>query len=61
VDLLTLVMAGVVLATVYSFVAGISAMAIDGEVGHHTSLQWMVRRVAFQAVAVLFILIALLG
>lgn len=59
-DLLTLAMAAVVFATVYSFAAGISAMAVDGEVGHHTSLQWMVRRVAFQAVAVLFILIALL-
>ena len=60
-DLLTLAMAAVVFATVYSFAAGISAMAVDGEVGRHTSLQWMVRRVAFQAVAVLFILIALLA
>jgi len=60
-DLLTLVMAAVVAATVYSFVAGISAMVVDGEVAHHSSLEWMVRRVAFQAVAVLLVLIALLA
>jgi hypothetical protein len=35
-------------------------MIADGPVGRHTSLQWMVRRVAFQAIAVLFVLIALL-
>ena len=58
-ELPTLVMIAVILATVYSLAAGISAMIADGEVGRHTSLQWMVRRVAFQAVAVLFVLIAL--
>ena len=59
-ELPALVMAIVILATVYSLAAGVAAMIADGEVGHHTSLQWMVRRVAFQAIAVVFVLVALL-
>lgn len=59
-DLPTLAMVAVIFATLYSLAAGISAMIADGDVGRHSSLQWMVRRVAFQAVAILFVLIALL-
>lgn len=46
------VMTGMVLAaaivTVATLVAGISAMATDGEVGHRSSGEWMVARVASQ-------------
>ena len=48
------------LATIGSLVAGVTSMATDGEVGHHTSAEWMGLRVAFQAVALLMILIALI-
>lgn len=47
------------LATVVSLASGIASMAYDGEVGHYNSAQWMVWRVAFQAVAFLLILFAL--
>ena len=48
-------------AAVFSLVSGISSMAVGGEVNHHTSEQWMGRRVAFQAAALLFIALALIG
>jgi hypothetical protein len=47
-------------ATVFSLVGGISSMAVDGEVGHLRSEQWMVARVLAQAVAVLFVVFVLL-
>lgn len=49
------------LATVVSLIAGIRSMAVDGEVGHLSSAQWMVRRVEFQALAFGLILLALLS
>ncbi|HET9386715.1 MAG TPA: HIG1 domain-containing protein [Gemmatimonadales bacterium] len=48
------------LATIGSLAAGVTSMATNAEVGHLRSEQWMGWRVAFQAVALLFILIALL-
>lgn len=41
-----------------SLAFGIAAMAHGGEVGHRTSAQWMTMRVAFQAVALVLILMA---
>jgi len=44
------------LATIFALASGVAAMAHHGEVGHHSSEEWMVRRVVFQAVAFLIIL-----
>ena len=46
-------------AAVVALISGISSMASDGEVGHLDSGHWMQRRVAFQAVAFLLILLAI--
>lgn len=43
-----------------SLVLGIAAMVNHGNVGHHTSDQWMAARVGFQGLALALILIALL-
>jgi hypothetical protein len=48
-------------ATLYAFASGISAMAVDGEVGHHSSVEWMAMRVGFQALAVAAVLLALVA
>jgi hypothetical protein len=47
--------------TLYAFVSGISAMAVDGQVGRHSSVEWMAMRVGFQALAVAAVLLALLA
>lgn len=50
-SLLTLLIIAAVLGVVTSFVMGIAAMTNHGQVGHHTSAQWMTLRVVFQALA----------
>ena len=40
---------------------GVSAMAVDGQVAHHDSTHWMIRRVAFQAAALALVLLAVLS
>jgi hypothetical protein len=55
----TVVVLAAALATVVALVSGISSMVTDGEVGHLDSNHWMVRRVAFQAVAFLLVLLAI--
>jgi hypothetical protein len=57
---LTLLVAAAFVATLVAFAFGIASMVYDAEAGHGTSVQWMGRRVGFQALAVLLILIALL-
>jgi hypothetical protein len=47
-------------AAVLALVSGLGAMAINGAVANLRSEQWMQWRVAFQAAALLFILIAVL-
>jgi membrane protein implicated in regulation of membrane protease activity len=47
-------------ATVFSLISGITAMATHGEVGHHGSNDWMFRRVGFQALAVVLLIVAML-
>jgi len=59
-SMLTVLVLAALLATIGSLLAGISSMATDGEVAHLRSEQWMVRRVEFQALALLLILLALL-
>ena len=55
----TVVVLAAVLATVVALVSGISSMATDHQVGHLDSAHWMVRRVAYQAVAFLLVLLAI--
>ena len=55
----TVVVLAAALATVVALVSGISSMATDHQVGHLDSAHWMVRRVAFQAVAFLLVLLAI--
>ena len=59
-NILTLLVLLAAAATVVSLVSGISSMAYGGEIGHRNSAQWMVLRVAFQAAALLLIVMALL-
>ena len=54
----TVVVLATILATVVALVSGISSMVTDHQVGHVDSLHWMVRRVEFQAVAILVVLVA---
>ena len=58
-SILTLLVMVAVVATIVALVAGICSMAADGEVGRLNSVQWMVRRVVFQAAAFLLILLSL--
>ena len=58
-NLLTIAIVVAFLATVFSLVGGVSSMAAHGEVRHHTSEQWMIMRVAFQAAALGLVLLAM--
>ena len=59
-SVMTALVIAALFATIGSLIAGITSMATDGEVGHASSLQWMFRRVGFQALALLLIVLALL-
>jgi Hypoxia induced protein conserved region len=59
-SLLTVAIVLAVAATVYSLIGGMTSMVAKGEAGHHTSNQWMIRRVAFQALAVILLLLAVM-
>ena len=54
----TVVIVAAMLATVAALVTGISSMVTDRQVAHADSVHWMVRRVEFQAVAILLLLVA---
>jgi len=60
-SMITALVLAALLATVGSLIAGITSMATDSEVGHLNSVQWMARRVGFQALALLLIVLALLS
>ena len=60
-SMLTLFVVVAFVAVIASLAAGISAMVMNGDVGHRTSAEWMDWRVAFQTAAVVLILLALLG
>ena len=57
-NLLTIAILVAVLAIVYSLLGGVSSMVAGREVGHHTSEQWMMMRIGFQALAVVLLLVA---
>jgi len=59
-NVMTLLVLAAFLATIGSLLAGISSMAANGEIGHLRSEQWMLRRVEFQGLALLLIILALL-
>ena len=59
-SLLTAAIVLALVATIYSLICGVSSMATGGEVQHHTSEQWMYRRIAFQAAALGLVLLAML-
>lgn len=54
----TAVVLATMLATFIALVTGISSMVADRQVAHADSVHWMARRVEFQAVAILLLLIA---
>lgn len=59
-SLMTLAILVAVAATVYSLIGGVTSMVAGGEAGRHSSEQWMIRRVAFQALALVLLVIAAL-
>lgn len=52
------VVLAVMLATVVALGSGLSSMVTNHEVGHADSVHWMIRRVEFQAAAIVLVLIA---
>jgi hypothetical protein len=59
--LVTVVLVVALAATLFSLIGGLSSMVSHGEAGHHTSEQWMIMRVAFQALAVAMVLLLVYG
>jgi hypothetical protein len=57
-SVVTLLIIAAALCVVGSLGMGVAAMARHGEVGHHTSAQWMTMRVAFQGLALALILLS---
>lgn len=47
------------LAAVISLISGITAMVSNGEVAHRSSAEWMNWRVAFQAIALVCVAVAI--
>lgn len=60
-SIMTALVLAALFATIGSLIAGITSMATDSKVGHAGSLQWMARRVGFQALALLLIVLALVS
>lgn len=60
-SLSTMLVIAALVATIWSLASGVGSMAVDHEVGHLTSGQWMFMRVALQGAAVLMILGALMA
>lgn len=58
-SVMTLLVLLALAATAFCLVSGICAMATHGEVGHRSSNAWMFRRVGFQAVALLLLILAM--
>lgn len=54
----TVVVLVAMLATFIALLSGISSMVADRQVAHADSVHWMLRRVEFQAAAILLLLIA---
>jgi hypothetical protein len=60
-DLLTIAIVLALAVPAYSLLCGITTMATHHDVAHRSAEQWMIRRVAFQALAVALLLFALLA
>ena len=56
-SVLTVVLVVAFGATLFSLIGGLTSMVARGETGHHSSEQWMVMRLAFQALAVAALLL----
>lgn len=56
-SVLTVLLVVAFLATLFCLIGGVTSMVARGETGHHTSEQWMVMRLAFQALAVVALLL----
>ena len=54
----TVAIVAAMLVTVVALATGLSSMISNHQVGHADSVHWMIRRVEFQAVAILLVLIA---
>lgn len=52
------VVVAAMLATIIALATGLSSMVANHHVAHADSVHWMIRRVEFQAVAILLVLIA---
>lgn len=59
-SLLTLAIVLAFAATIYSLVCGVTSMVAGGEVRHHSGEQWMIRRIGFQGLTVILLLLAVL-
>ncbi|KAB2870118.1 MAG: twin transmembrane helix small protein [Burkholderiaceae bacterium] len=57
-SLLTLAIVLAFAATLYSLICGVASMVSGGEIRQHNSVEWMMRRVGFQALAVILLLVA---
>jgi hypothetical protein len=57
---MTLLIVAAMLATVLSLLLGIATMATGHEIAHRSSEQWMFARVGFQAIALVFLVLAML-
>ena len=60
-DFFMILTIGAFVAVLISLSGGILAMVNGGEIGHKNETQWMVRRVGWQAVALVFVLLATLA
>ncbi len=57
-SMMVLLVVVALMCVIGSLAFGVAAMVNHGEVGHRTSAQWMTMRVAFQALALGLILLA---
>lgn len=58
---LTVAIVLAIAAAIYSLACGVSSMATGKDIAHHTSEEWMIRRIAFQALAVVLLLLGMLA
>jgi hypothetical protein len=58
-DVMTMLILLALAATVFALVSGVTTMATHHDVGRHDGNGWMFRRVAFQALALLLLILAL--
>ena len=59
-SMMTFLIIAAMLGVVGSLGFGVAAMARHGEVGHRSSADWMTMRVAFQALALVLIVVTLM-